>query len=144
MDTILSQASDAGADIAGFLEDALLNPFTDPVLNGNNGIRLLTFHAAKGLEFPVVFLCGAEEGITPANHSDSKREEERRLFYVAMTRARDKLYVTWASRRKIFGKECDQKPSSFISEIPSQLIERVFPSRKSKIKADPDTQLSLF
>ncbi|SFE59140.1 ATP-dependent helicase [Thermophagus xiamenensis] len=144
MDTILSQASDAGADIAGFLEDALLDPFTDPVLNGNNGIRLLTFHAAKGLEFPVVFLCGAEEGITPANHSDSKREEERRLFYVAMTRARDKLYVTWASRRKIFGKECDQKPSSFISEIPSQLIERVFPSRKSKIKADPDTQLSLF
>lgn len=144
METILTMASEAGTDVHKFLENAVLNPYTDAALHAPNGVRLLTFHAAKGLEFPVVFIAGAEDGITPAAHKDSNIEEERRLFYVAMTRARDELYLTYTSRRTIYGKEEQQEPSSFISEIPRYLMNKIILPATEKKVADEGNQLSLF
>jgi DNA helicase-2/ATP-dependent DNA helicase PcrA len=145
MHTILSMATDAGSDVRKFLEDTLLNNYTDAARQSVQGVRLLTFHASKGLEFPVVFIAGAEEGITPAGHHDSDVEEERRLFYVAMTRARDELYLTHAVRRIIYGKEEHNTRSSFIAEIPANFISPVLPQNVSEKRAgERGNQLSLF
>jgi DNA helicase-2/ATP-dependent DNA helicase PcrA len=93
---------------------------------GLGKVNLMTIHAAKGLEFPVVFIAGAEDGIIPHRRSIEEGgdiEEERRLFYVAITRARDKLYITSClQRRKMQGAE-ECSPSPFLAEIPSHLIE---------------------
>jgi len=90
-------------------------------------VSLLTFHAAKGLEFAVVFVAGAEEGITPLeDRRGADPQEERRLFYVAMTRARDLLYVTHCRQRVRRGTRAAQTPSRFLSEIPARLCaERI-------------------
>ncbi len=90
-------------------------------------VTLMTLHSAKGLEFPVVFLMGLEEGIFPhARCFDSKSEleEERRLMYVGVTRAQDKLYLTHAKRRQMYGEYKYYNPSRFLGEIPPQLLER--------------------
>lgn len=81
------------------------------------GVHLLTFHAAKGLEFPVVFLAAAEEGITPSAHAGTDIEEERRLFYVAMTRAKEELRISCAGTRILYGKERQMEPSRFLEEL---------------------------
>jgi DNA helicase II / ATP-dependent DNA helicase PcrA len=94
----------------------------------------MTIHAAKGLEFPVVFIAGAEEGIIPHERSledeDSSLsqganpiEEERRLFYVAITRARDKLFITSCQKRNRRESSSERRPSPFLSEIPPELIK---------------------
>lgn len=91
-----------------------------------DGVRLMTFHAAKGLEFEVVFLAGFEEGILPHSRSmidESEIEEERRLCYVGITRAKDYLYISYANNRLFFGKSSLNEPSRFLSEIPKDLIE---------------------
>ena len=88
-------------------------------------VTLMTIHAAKGLEFDVVFLVGLEEGLFPhEGHGEEERdeEEERRLFYVAMTRARNRLILTLARVRKIYGTDFLQEPSSFLGEIGGQHI----------------------
>jgi DNA helicase-2/ATP-dependent DNA helicase PcrA len=108
---------------------------------GSGKVNLMTIHAAKGLEFPVVFIAGAEEGIIPHERSledegdeidgasgaaggDSKAvEEERRLFYVAITRARDKLYITSCQKRRRQQNYNERVPSPFLAEIPPHLIE---------------------
>jgi DNA helicase-2/ATP-dependent DNA helicase PcrA len=92
------------------------------------GVTLMTLHAAKGLEFKVVFLAGMEEGILP--HSQSLEEsddieEERRLCYVGMTRAREQLYCLYALERRVHGQLRDQRPSAFVQEIPDQVKEEV-------------------
>jgi DNA helicase-2/ATP-dependent DNA helicase PcrA len=90
-------------------------------------IWLMTLHSAKGLEFPMVILAGLEEGIFPHSRSssdDEEIEEERRLCYVGMTRARQRLVLTGAARRRIFGEYQASQPSRFIEEIPSDLVER--------------------
>ena len=90
-------------------------------------VTLMTLHSAKGLEFPVVFLMGLEEGIFPhARCFDSKSEleEERRLMYVGVTRAQDKLYLTHAKRRQMYGEYKYYNPSRFLTEIPPHLLER--------------------
>jgi DNA helicase-2/ATP-dependent DNA helicase PcrA len=92
------------------------------------GVTLMTLHAAKGLEFKVVFLTGMEEGILP--HSQSLEEtddveEERRLCYVGMTRAREQLYCLYARERRVHGQLRDQSPSPFVSEIPDHVTEQV-------------------
>jgi len=92
------------------------------------GVTLMTLHAAKGLEFKVVFLAGMEEGILP--HSQSLEEsddveEERRLCYVGMTRAREQLYCLYALERRVHGQLRDQRPSAFVQEIPEQVKEEV-------------------
>nr|VFJ55210.1 MAG: ATP-dependent DNA helicase UvrD [Candidatus Kentron sp. FW] len=91
-------------------------------------VHLMTFHAAKGLEFPVVFLCGLEENLFPHQRNVSnleKLEEERRLCYVGMTRARQSLYLSYAESRRLHGSDYRQRPSRFITEIPVSLLERV-------------------
>ena len=80
-------------------------------------ISLLALLAAKGLEFPVVFIAGAEEGITPLGDN---QEEERRLFYVAITRARDLLHITHCRRRRTYGRLEEMAPSRYLSEIPRE------------------------
>lgn len=92
------------------------------------GVQLMTLHAAKGLEFPLVFLCGCEEGLFPhyMTMEDPKGlEEERRLCYVGMTRAMRQLYLTYAEIRRLHGKEVYHRPSRFLSEIPPELLEQV-------------------
>ena len=88
---------------------------------------MMTMHSAKGLEFPVVFVVGAEEGIFPgirAIGETEEMEEERRLCYVAMTRAKEKLYLTCANQRMLFGRTSSNRPSRFVDEIPTEHLER--------------------
>jgi DNA helicase II / ATP-dependent DNA helicase PcrA len=95
---------------------------------------MMTLHSAKGLEFPVVILAGLEEGLFPHSRSSDdveELEEERRLCYVGMTRARSKLVLTGAARRRIFGEYQASEPSRFIEEVPAELVERILPSYSS-------------
>jgi DNA helicase-2/ATP-dependent DNA helicase PcrA len=94
-------------------------------------VLMMTLHSAKGLEFPTVVLAGLEEGLFPHSRSSDdleELEEERRLCYVGMTRARSKLVLTGASRRRIFGEYQSSQPSRFIDEVPSELVDRIAPS----------------
>jgi DNA helicase-2/ATP-dependent DNA helicase PcrA len=94
----------------------------------------MTLHSAKGLEFPVVILAGLEEGLFPHSRSSDdleELEEERRLCYVGMTRARSRLVLTGAARRRIFGEYQSSEPSRFIDEVPAELVERIAPSYSS-------------
>jgi len=93
-------------------------------------VTLMTVHSAKGLEFPIVFLVGLEDGIFPHSRSinDPKElEEERRLAYVAITRAEKMLYVTHSMRRRVYGEEIVAEPSQFLNELPIELIEDLTP-----------------
>ncbi|MDW7972872.1 MAG: ATP-dependent helicase [Thermodesulfovibrio sp.] len=101
-----------------------------------NAVSLLTFHSSKGLEFPVVFIAGFEEGLIPYTFSsDYDLEEERRLFYVGMTRAMDELIIIHAKNRFINGRRISLPISSFIKEIPSEFIEiRKIRQKKNKVK----------
>ena len=93
-------------------------------------VQLMTLHSAKGLEFPLIFLCGMEEGLFPHQRSvdeDGRLEEERRLCYVGITRARQQVVLTCAERRRLYGSETYCLPSRFISEIPDELIEDIRP-----------------
>ena len=94
-------------------------------------VWLMTLHSAKGLEFPVVIMAGLEEGLFPHSRSSEdleELEEERRLCYVGMTRARSRLVLTGAARRRIFGEYQSSEPSRFIDEVPAELVDRVAPS----------------
>jgi DNA helicase-2/ATP-dependent DNA helicase PcrA len=105
-------------------------------------VNLMTIHAAKGLEFPVVFIAGAEENLIPharvldeseaAGNAEEAVEEERRLFYVAITRARDKLYITSCAKRRRLQAVIDCGPSRFIAEIPPGLVEYHDPARDAE------------
>lgn len=109
-----------------FLEEVALSSDTDSIDMHADAVHLMTLHSAKGLEFPVVFLVGLEEGIFPHSRSafsDEDLEEERRLMYVGLTRAKQKLYLLSADQRMIFGSTQANAPSRFISEIPTHLIE---------------------
>ena len=93
-------------------------------------VQLMTLHSAKGLEFPLVFLCGLEEGLFPHQRSveePGRLEEERRLCYVGITRARRQLVLTCAERRRLFGSETYCLPSRFIDEIPKELVDEIRP-----------------
>ncbi|MBY0329003.1 ATP-dependent helicase, partial [Patescibacteria group bacterium] len=109
------------------LEDATLMSDQDN-LEAAKGVKLMTIHASKGLEFNIVFVTGLEFGLFPHERDQkltgSDAEEERRLMYVALTRARAKLYLTYASMRTIFGMRDVRLPSEFISDIPDEFIER--------------------
>lgn len=109
-----------------FLEDVALVSDVDALNGRESGPALLTLHMAKGLEFPVVFIVGLEEGIFPHSRSlqePEEMEEERRLAYVGITRAKDRLYLIHAFRRRVFGAEQIGNPSRFLSDIPGELIE---------------------
>ena len=108
-----------------FIDHAALTSDTDKY-DRNAAVTLMTVHSAKGLEFPTVFLVGLEDGIFPHSRSinDPKElEEERRLAYVAITRAEKLLYVTHSMRRRVYGEEMSSEPSQFLNEMPLELIE---------------------
>ena len=98
-------------------------------------VKLMTIHAAKGLEFPCVFSVGLEENLFPSAMSlydRSDLEEERRLFYVAITRAKERLWVTYANSRYRFGNLVQNEPSRFIDEIPEKYLDRTFTGINSR------------
>ena len=114
------------ADLAGFLENIALVT-ADEEDQQEEGVTLMTLHSAKGLEFPVVFMMGMEEGLSPHSRSLSDNiglEEERRLCYVGMTRAMDRLYLTHAVSRGLFGHITHNPPSRFLRDLPEQGVER--------------------
>lgn len=139
---ILRSAMDWNDSPGEFLHKQILSPYTDAARQKNEGLRLMTFHASKGLEFPIVFIAGAEEEITPVNREDANLEEERRLFYVAMTRTKEKLHLTHCGQRMIFGKTKQMQESRFIKEIDAILLEKEsFVPQKKK---NTGQQLNLF
>ena len=121
------EARDAEPSLGGFVDQlSLLSDVDEEQGSRDARIWLMTLHSAKGLEFPVVFIAGLEDGLFP--HSRSREdgeelEEERRLCYVGMTRARTRLVLTGAARRRVFGEYQASEPSRFLDEIPSELIE---------------------
>jgi DNA helicase II / ATP-dependent DNA helicase PcrA len=110
-----------------FLETVSLQNETDELEEGAGAVTLMTIHNAKGLEYPAVFLVGMEDGVFPHARTLSdpaELEEERRLAYVGMTRARDRLYLTSAWKRMLFGASNYNTPSRFLKEVPAQLLEK--------------------
>jgi DNA helicase II / ATP-dependent DNA helicase PcrA len=113
------------------LEDSALGSDQDELKEDSDAVRLMTVHASKGLEFPYVFITGLEEGLFPHERLSEERideEEERRLFYVALTRAEKKLFLTYAHMRTIFGSQRINAPSSFLHDIRDELIENANPT----------------
>lgn len=111
-----------------FMEDAALQSDQDELMDGEqqDAVRLMTVHASKGLEFPYVFITGLEEGLFPHERLDTEgidTEEERRLFYVALTRAEKKVFLSYAHMRTIFGSQRVNVPSNFLNDINTDLIE---------------------
>ena len=114
--------------LSAFLSHAALEAGESQGDNLHDCVQMMTLHSAKGLEFPMVFLCGMEEGLFPHQLSieePGRLEEERRLCYVGITRAKQSIYMTHAESRRLYGSEDYSPPSRFISEIPGQLIEEV-------------------
>lgn len=115
--------------IEKFLEDAALNSDQDELKEDRSAVRLMTVHASKGLEFDTVFIAGLEDGlfphqkITKENITPAEAEEERRLFYVALTRAKKKVYLSYAQVRTIFGSRQVNIPSEFVFDIPENLVD---------------------
>lgn len=111
-----------------FLDSAALDAGEQQADEFEDSVQLMTLHSAKGLEFPLVFLVGMEENLFPHKMSmedASRLEEERRLCYVGITRAMEKLYITYAESRRMYGTENYNSPSRFIREIPAELVEEV-------------------
>jgi DNA helicase-2/ATP-dependent DNA helicase PcrA len=136
------------AALPAFLDDLAqwrAGDFFDPRADA---VALMTLHAAKGLEFPVVLISGVDRDLVPLIRKDEEKEsieEERRLLYVAMTRARDLLALTTARRRFLFGEVRESLPSPFLGEIPADLLDDVSPSTPSRKKKGPkEKQLALF
>ena len=129
---ILSFIKETGdASLHGFLDEVALYTDLDGLDPESDGVVLMTIHSAKGLEFPTVFLVGAEEGIFPglrAIGEPEEMEEERRLAYVAITRAKRSLYLTGARQRMLFGKTTSNRVSRFVEEIPPEHLERDEPA----------------
>ncbi|GAB3532214.1 DNA helicase II [Photobacterium alginatilyticum] len=114
--------------LAAFLSHAALEAGEGQADDFEDAVQLMTMHSAKGLEFPVVFMVGVEEGMFPSSRTTEevgRLEEERRLCYVGMTRAMQKLYITYAEMRRLYGKDNFHKPSRFIREIPTEYVEEV-------------------
>lgn len=119
-DTNLDQA------LERFLEEVALSSDTDEINRESEAVHVMTVHSAKGLEFPIVFILGLEEGVFPHSRSalsPQEMEEERRLMYVGLTRAKERVCLLYTEQRTIFGSTQVNPPSRFISEIPSHLID---------------------
>ena len=142
------------SELSAFLSHATLEAGENQGEAWDDCVQLMTLHSAKGLEFPVVFLVGMEEGLFPSQRSvddEGRLEEERRLAYVGITRAREKLFVTHAESRRMHGTEMLARPSRFLGEIPAELIDEVRPrvqvtrplyaGRHVEISASLDEQL---
>jgi DNA helicase-2/ATP-dependent DNA helicase PcrA len=115
------------ATLTNFLEEMALVSDADAVSEGDNYVTLMTLHISKGLEYPVVFIVGMEEGLFPSSRAiddtdPSGVEEERRLAYVGMTRARRRLFLSHARTRRVWGQEQNHPPSRFLKEIPASYV----------------------
>ena len=133
------EEQEADNTLAEFLENITLSSDIDGMEDQEDSITLMTLHSAKGLEFPVVFLVGMEEGIFPGYKSIGEPqalEEERRLFYVGITRAKQYLYLTCAKHRTIFGATSYNQVSRFVQEIPEELLEGYAEMVNSNSKED--------
>lgn len=122
------------ATLAGFLEEVALVSDIDSYEEDEAKVTLMTIHSAKGLEFPVVFLPGLENGIFPSMNSQASVEElqeERRLAYVAITRAKEKLFITHTSERLLYGRTQYNPVSQFVGEIPDDVLDKIEPIKKT-------------
>ena len=136
----LGEAEDTPS-LAGFLDEIALYTDLDSHDPNEDAVVMMTMHSAKGLEFPVVFVVGMEEGIFPGTRclgDPEEMEEERRLCYVALTRAKQRLYLTCAGRRMLFGRTNANLPSRFTEEIPPELMEQSGHSYHSRMSAWED------
>jgi DNA helicase-2/ATP-dependent DNA helicase PcrA len=116
--------------LTAFLTHAALEAGEGQSAAGQDSVQLMTLHSAKGLEFPLVFLCGLEEGLFPHSRSSEdagRMEEERRLCYVGITRAREELVISYAESRTLHGSETFQQVSRFVNEIPASLLHEIRP-----------------
>ena len=126
--TVAIEFEDESADnsLSDFLEGITLSSDLDNADEEVDSVTLMTLHSAKGLEFPVVFLVGMEEGIFPGYQSmqePQELEEERRLCYVGVTRAKENLFLTCAKQRTVFGSTSCNMTSRFLNEIPAELLD---------------------
>jgi DNA helicase-2/ATP-dependent DNA helicase PcrA len=123
------ESSENSPSLHGFLETmALTDLIEEKEEKGGRGVTLISFHSSKGLEFPVVFIAGVEDEILPhkkSTHTSEGIEEERRLFYVGITRAMNELYITYTDHRSKYGKETPSVPSRFLDEIPEDAVKRL-------------------
>jgi len=128
----VEDATAESTELELYLQSAALHADIDDYDEEEPGVTLMTLHNAKGLEFPVVFLVGLEDGLFPlarAQESRAELEEERRLFYVGVTRAEDRLFITHADRRWRYGSEVRSQPSSFLVELPENSVQHRAPGR---------------
>ena len=141
----LARVGDAAGTVAQLLETVLLGAEADYEERGGpqgpEAVALMTLHAAKGLEFPVVFICGVEDGLVPFRERDADLAEERRLFYVGMTRAEEELVLLRARSRQRYGERVQGLLSPFVEEIPAQLLVREDAAMPRRRRAE---QMSLF
>jgi len=143
---LLRMSSDYKENPAGFFEKIFLQEETDAYEFKDEKVALMTMHAAKGLEFPIVFIVGCENGFIPHSRSSAGMadiDEENRLFYVAMTRAREHLYLTYAKKRIIYGKSEEREISPFVRNIEEGLRSHEVSRARSK-KKEKHVQLDLF
>ena len=127
------QDTNPSGTVEDFLEQVALVNDVDSFEQEEAKVTLMTLHAAKGLEFPIVFLCGLEEGLFPHSRTlmnPEEIEEERRLAYVGITRAEKELYISNATTRTVFGRTSSYLPSRFIDEIPEELVDGLRAKRK--------------
>lgn len=137
------EIEDELSPLTAFLTHAALESGDSQADEFEPAVQLMTLHSAKGLEFPLVFITGLEEGMFPSQMSGDdldRLEEERRLFYVGMTRAMQKLYVCHAESRRVYGQENIQRQSRFLREVPSECIQEI----RIQSQAKPQVQKSRF
>jgi ATP-dependent DNA helicase UvrD/PcrA len=144
LNRLVAMCAASGPDTAGFLSAIALHSDTDAFHPRAEKVALMSMHASKGLEFPVVFISGCEDGLIPYRRAADERidaEEERRLFYVAMTRACQRLYLSCATRRRVFGKNEARELSPFVRDIEVRLRKDETPRAGRKKKKDDQLQL---
>ncbi len=132
-------------NLTAFLTHAALEAGEGQAEAWEDCVQLMTLHSAKGLEFPLVFMCGMEEGLFPHQRSaeeEGRLQEERRLCYVGITRAREQLVLSYAEHRRLYGKEIYPMPSSFIGEIPAEFIQEIRPKSSYSAPSDNYSQSS--
>jgi DNA helicase-2/ATP-dependent DNA helicase PcrA len=131
---LTAKAQDEGVTLSEFLADQMLVADVDTLAEDMNAVTLLTLHAAKGLEYPVVFITGLEEGLMPHSRSLDDPEgmaEERRLLYVGITRAENRVYLTHAFRRTMWGSSSANSPSRFLADLPENLLDGMSPTTRA-------------
>lgn len=141
------EVADARGSLSEFMEDVALATDLDKDTGDDDRVAMMTIHLAKGLEFPYVYIVGMEEDLFPSAMSMNTRselEEERRLFYVALTRAEKQAYLTFAESRYRWGKLVDGEPSRFIEEIDDKFIEHLTPPMKSGYRFKPLMDTDIF